>query len=146
MCQFDESRIGARGCADLQPPVAGDHLAGKHESRREARGSERFLSRDRDAADPQPAQSLLCGARPDPGQQRSQRSAAPLMLERETVPDVTLSLTRSDFKLQLADPLGLRGQPSVPCKLAAKPPSEAPAATRQPGFHQISIAAHCFGD
>src|SRR6202140_1198741 len=131
---------------DLQPAVAGDQLAGETQGGSESGGPKRPLRRDGDASDPESTEPLGVGTGPDAREQRAQHPAPPNMLEREAVPDVTLTIARRDRQLELTDPFGLRRQPSVPGDLIAKPRPEAPAASRHPRRDEIPIRTHGRGD
>lgn len=142
MCSSHQRGVSPRGGPDLQPPIAGDHLAGEHKSRSESRWPEGPLGRDRDAADPQSAHTLVVGAGPDPGEERAQDTAAPLFGEREAIPDVTLSGVGSDLELELPYPFRPGRKPAISGELTVDPGAETAASPREADFDEVTLLSH----
>src|ERR1700674_3026398 len=134
--------VGPDRLRDLQPAIACDQLAGENQGRGEAGRPERPLRGDRDASDPEPAETFVVGSFSDTREQRAQHPATSKVLECEAVPDVALARARRDRQLELADPFRLRGKPSVPGQLLSEPGSEAAAASRHPLSYEIPLRAH----
>src|SRR5450759_4702444 len=86
------------------------------------------------------------GALPDSRKQRAQHPATTKLLEREAVPDVALVLARRDGQLDLADPFGLRGEPTVSGKLIANPRPETSAPPGKPRCDEIALGFHGRGN
>src|SRR5450759_3323303 len=78
------------------------------------------------------------GALPDSRKQRAQHPATTKLLEREAVPDVALVLARRDGQLDLADPFGLRREPTVSCQLIATPRPETAPPPRHPRASRVA--------
>src|SRR5260370_4938135 len=143
---FRKRGVGPIRRPDLQPAIADDQLAGENQGEGEAGRAKRLLRRNRNAANPEPAQPLVTGTFRDPREQCAQDSVTPVRRQREAVPDVALAHTRRDGQLELADPFRPGGQPAVPGQLTACPHPETAAPPRHARGDKVSFRAHGRGD
>src|SRR5260370_41004287 len=111
---FRELEVGSISRPDLQPAIADDQLAGEGQNRREAGRAKRLLRRNRNAANPEADQPLVAGTFPDAREQRAQHSATPVRRQRDADPAAPLTRAPCDGQLELAEPVRLAGEATVP--------------------------------